>query len=60
MRSLIKRIRQRFREIDQDFDEILNYPAFGYGWRTGDEDPSVLASHEQEDDASDTMNGVTL
>jgi len=60
VRSLIKRIRQRFREIDQDFDEILNYPAFGYGWRTGDEDPSVLASHEQEDNASDSMNEVTL
>jgi two-component system, OmpR family, response regulator ChvI len=51
VRSLIKRIRQRFRDIDQEFDEILNYPAFGYGWRTGDEDPSVLAGHDEGDDA---------
>ena len=60
VRSLIKRIRQRFRDIDQDFDEILNYPAFGYGWRSGDEDASVIAaSHEQEDDSPESFNEAT-
>jgi two-component system response regulator ChvI len=33
VRSLIKRIRQKFRAIDQDFDEIENLPSFGYRWR---------------------------
>lgn len=33
VRSLIKRIRQAFRELDDGFDEIRNYPAFGYRWR---------------------------
>ena len=59
VRSLIKRIRQRFRDIDQDFDEILNYPAFGYGWRTGDEDASILAGHAEEDDSSDSVKEAT-
>lgn len=44
VRSLIKRIRQRFRDVDQDFDEILNYPAFGYGWRSGEETEEQLAA----------------
>jgi two-component system, OmpR family, response regulator ChvI len=58
VRSLIKRIRQRFRDIDQEFDEILNYPAFGYGWRTGDEDPAVLAGHAQDEEV-DVLKGAT-
>ncbi|HVO16517.1 MAG TPA: response regulator transcription factor [Alphaproteobacteria bacterium] len=33
VRSLIKRIRQKFRAIDSDFDEIENLPSFGYRWR---------------------------
>jgi two-component system response regulator ChvI len=33
VRSLIKRIRQKFRAIDQEFDEIENLPSFGYRWR---------------------------
>ncbi len=33
VRSLIKRIRQAFRELDPNFDEIRNYPAFGYRWK---------------------------
>ncbi len=33
VRSLIKRIRQKFRELDSDFAEIQNYPGFGYSWR---------------------------
>jgi two-component system response regulator ChvI len=33
VRAFIKRIRQRFREIDDNFDQIENYPGFGYRWR---------------------------
>ncbi len=41
VRSLIKRIRQAFRELDRNFDEIRNYPAFGYRWKP----PSDAASN---------------
>ncbi len=33
VRALIKKIRKRFRGIDQDFDEIENVPGHGYRWR---------------------------
>jgi two-component system, OmpR family, response regulator ChvI len=33
VRSLIKRIRNKFRCVDADFAEIENFPAFGYRWR---------------------------
>ncbi|MGE0650715.1 MAG: response regulator transcription factor [Alphaproteobacteria bacterium] len=33
VRTFIKRIRQKFREIDPEFDQIENYPGFGYRWR---------------------------
>ncbi len=33
VRSFIKRIRKKFRDIDADFDCIENYPGFGYRWR---------------------------
>ncbi len=39
VRSLIKRIRQAFRELDPTFDEIRNYPAFGYRWKPPAERP---------------------
>lgn len=32
VRSFIKRIRNKFREIDPEFDQIQNYPGFGYRW----------------------------
>ncbi len=34
VRTFIKRIRQKFRDLDEDFGEIENYPGFGYRWRT--------------------------
>lgn len=37
VRSMIKRIRQKFREVDDTFEEIENYPGFGYRWRPADE-----------------------
>jgi two-component system response regulator ChvI len=33
VRALIKRVRQKFRDADTDFDRIENYPGFGYRWR---------------------------
>ena len=35
VRTFIKRIRSKFKEIDDDFDYIENYPGFGYRWRPG-------------------------
>lgn len=33
VRSLVKRIRNKFREIDPEFEEIENFTSFGYCWR---------------------------
>jgi two-component system response regulator ChvI len=33
VRAMVKRIRQKFIRIDPDFDELHNYPGFGYRWR---------------------------
>ncbi len=35
VRTFIKRIRQKFRNIDSNFEQIENYPGFGYRWREG-------------------------
>ncbi|MDE2181429.1 MAG: response regulator transcription factor [Alphaproteobacteria bacterium] len=35
VRAFIKRIRQKFRDIDPEFGQIKNYPGFGYRWRDG-------------------------
>ncbi|MFC3676130.1 response regulator transcription factor [Ferrovibrio xuzhouensis] len=35
VRAMVKRIRQKFRDIDPDFDAIETYPGFGYRWRHG-------------------------
>jgi len=32
VRALVKRIRQKFKEIDDGFAELENYPGFGYRW----------------------------
>lgn len=37
VRAFIKRIRQKFRDIDPEFSQIKNYPGFGYRWRDGSE-----------------------
>ena len=36
VRAFIKRIRQKFRDVDADFAQIENYPGFGYRWSDGD------------------------
>ncbi len=33
VRTFIKRIRQKFRAVDGGFEQIENYPGFGYRWR---------------------------
>lgn len=43
VRSFIKRIRKKFRDVDDSFDRIENYPGFGYRWR---------------DEAGETASGV--
>jgi two-component system, OmpR family, response regulator ChvI len=37
VRALIKRIRQKFKDIDPQFGRIKNYPSFGYRWLDGSE-----------------------
>jgi two-component system response regulator ChvI len=37
VRAFIKRIRQKFRDLDNEFSQITNYPGFGYRWRNGSE-----------------------
>jgi len=37
VRAFIKRIRQKFRDVDAHFTSINNYPGFGYRWRDGSE-----------------------
>jgi DNA-binding winged helix-turn-helix (wHTH) protein len=32
LRTFIKRIRKKFRDGDPSFDQIENYPGFGYRW----------------------------
>lgn len=32
VRATIKRIRQKFRQVDPDFEAIRSYPGFGYRW----------------------------
>jgi two-component system response regulator ChvI len=36
VRAMVKRIRQKFRDVDPDFDDLQNYAGFGYRWRTAD------------------------
>jgi two-component system response regulator ChvI len=33
VRATIKRIRRKFEDIAQDFDDLVTYPGFGYRWR---------------------------
>ena len=33
VRTFVKRIRQKFRDVDGDFDQIGNYAGFGYRWK---------------------------
>jgi two-component system response regulator ChvI len=33
VRALVKRVRQKFRDVDPTFEALENYPGFGYRWR---------------------------
>jgi len=33
VRTFVKRIRQKFRDVDNEFDQIGNYAGFGYRWK---------------------------
>jgi two-component system, OmpR family, response regulator ChvI len=35
VRSALKRVRNKFRALDPDFDAIESYITFGYRWYTG-------------------------
>ncbi len=35
VRTFIKRIRKKFRDIDPEFDQVQNYAGFGYRWIAG-------------------------
>jgi two-component system, OmpR family, response regulator ChvI len=35
VRAIVKRIRQKFRDTDANFEAIENYPGFGYRWNSG-------------------------
>jgi two-component system, OmpR family, response regulator ChvI len=35
VRSALKRVRNKFRALDPDFNAIESYMAFGYRWNTG-------------------------
>lgn len=50
VRSLIKRIRQKFRQLDDSFAAIENYPAFGYRWvPDGPREATEIAEHAAAD-----------
>jgi two-component system, OmpR family, response regulator ChvI len=46
VRSFIKRIRKKFRDVDAEFDRIDNYPGFGYRWRDDPDDPGFSGAQE--------------
>lgn len=47
VRAFIKRIRHKFRSVDGAFDEIENYPGFGYRW--SDQHPGELSGPAPRD-----------
>ena len=52
VRSLIKRIRQKFTCIDPDFQAIENYPGYGYRWRGADTAATDAADNSFDDTAA--------
>lgn len=58
VRSLIRRIRQKFREIDPEFAEIENYPSFGYRWR--EHEASGAVNGRSSEVLVDTLTPVSL
>jgi two-component system response regulator ChvI len=55
VRTFIKRIRKKFRDIDESWDFIENYAGFGYRWRVSDGDTQqnwAYAAPAQDESAS--------
>lgn len=56
VRSSIRRIRNKFLELDAEFAEIENYPSFGYRWRRASTaargDFSLTALKKMDDDGA--------
>ena len=55
VRAFIKRIRQKFRMVDGDFDLIDNYPGFGYRWS----DDPVGGGMDGDDDLRGHAGGLS-
>ncbi len=55
VRTFVKRIRQKFAEVDSSFDRIVTYSGFGYRWSSRDGaanmSPPPLASEHDGDEA---------
>ncbi|HUC62250.1 MAG TPA: response regulator transcription factor [Alphaproteobacteria bacterium] len=51
VRSLIKRIRQKFHAMDSGFAAIENYAGFGYSWRAAEDASTAATALETSDDA---------
>lgn len=56
VRTFIKRIRQRFREVDEHFNRIQTYSGFGYRWVSEAEDTDAL--YLKTEPKSDTANAA--
>jgi two-component system response regulator ChvI len=54
VRTFIKRIRQRFREVDENFNRIQTYSGFGYRWVSDAEDEAnhIYMKSESKGDAA--------
>ncbi len=50
VRAFIKRIRKKFRDVDSGFDDIENYPGFGYRWRSAEGAPGGAADDGADED----------
>ena len=54
VRSSIRRIRNKVRKLDGEFEDIENYPSFGYRWRGVESKPCDVAPMRVEADAAAT------
>jgi two-component system response regulator ChvI len=60
VRTFIKRIRQRFREVDEGFNRIQTYSGFGYRWVSETEDDTshlYLKAEREGETASVALSG---
>jgi two-component system response regulator ChvI len=57
VRTFIKRIRQRFREVDERFNRIQTYSGFGYRWVSEAED-GAQSLYLKAEPKAETVNAV--